>query len=298
MTTKLSVRVALKRAAQLNHPEITHQTEEAAQLLLALADTVAELNIEPAQWTADDVLKATVSGKPLLARLTPAVTAAQFAQAAQKLTDVYCHTVKPAKTIEDAVRAVDWTKLTTDEALVKGLASPAEFVETIVEKTDVRIEPITLLITALSVRALLESSAARASDLLNQKQKDTVHFDRPVACPVCGTPAVIASVSGTATHGNVKNLYCTTCGAHWLFERIRCAACGDEAVSDLTYVHDEKDESRRLHVCKHCKAAFPTVFVTDAEQFDPDIDGIAIADLVEWYEEHREEEEAKLASEA
>ncbi len=293
MTTKLSVRAALKRAAQLNNPDITHQTEEAAQLLLALTDVVAELGIEPADWTADDILKATTSKKPLLARSTPAVTAAQFALAAQKLTDVYCRTVKPAATFEEAIRAVDWTKITTDEELRSGLADPQALVETLVEKTDERLEPVMLLVIALSVRALLESSAAHATELLNQQQKDTVHFDRPVKCPVCGAPAVIASVAGTATHGNVKHLYCTTCGANWLFERLRCAACGDEAVSDLSYVHDEKDESRRLHVCKHCQAAFPTVFVTDAEQFDPDIDGIAISGFAEWYEENREAEEAK-----
>ena len=127
-----------------------------------------------------------------------------------------------------------------------------------------------------------------------QAQKDTVHFERPTHCPVCGSPAAIASVSGTANHGNVKTLYCTTCGAHWPFERIRCAACGDEAVSDLTYVHDDKDDTRRLHVCRHCRAAFPTIFVADAEQFDPDIDGIAVSRLAEWYEAHRGDPENQI----
>ena len=289
MTNKLSVRTALERAARLQNPDITHQAEEAAKLLTALADAATAANVTPAAWSADDILKAAATKKPLLTKSVPEVTAEQFAAVGTALTRAYLDAVKPADDIARAVAAIDWKAVTTNKDIRSGLAEPEKFIETLVEKMDERIEPVAVLLSALSVRAVLESSSARASALFEEKQRDTVHFDRPTQCPVCGAPAVIASVGGTHSHGNVKTLYCTTCGAHWPFERIRCAACGDEAVSDLEYVHDEKDDTRRLHVCKHCAAAFPTVFVTDAEQFDPDIDGIAIAGLMEWFEEHREE---------
>ena len=65
-------------------------------------------------------------------------------------------------------------------------------------------------------------------------------------------------------------------------------------MSDLTYVHNDKDDTRRLHVCRHCRAAFPTIFVADAEQFDPDIDGIAVSGLAEWYEAHCDDPENQI----
>ena len=88
-------------------------------------------------------------------------------------------------------------------------------------------------------------------------------------------------------NGNVKKLYCTCCGASWKFERIRCAVCGDEAVSDLSYVHDEKDESHRLHVCKSCGAAMPTVFAGEELNFNADVEGIVMSGLENFYEEEK-----------
>ena len=294
MTSQLSLRAACERAAKLNNPDITLQTEEAAKLLSALCDAVKDLDIAAAPWTGDDVMKAALGKKTLLERSVPAVTAAQFSEVGRRLAAAYLETVQPSDDIRAAVNALAWDHLTTNAELTEGLGHPARLTETLVNKTDERIRPAAALLIALSLRALLESSAARASDLFAQAQKDTVHFERPTHCPVCGSPAAIASVSGTANHGNVKTLYCTTCGAHWPFERIRCAACGDEAVSDLTYVHDDKDDTRRLHVCRHCRAAFPTIFVADAEQFDPDIDGIAVSGLVEWYEAHCDDPENQI----
>ena len=236
MTSLLSLRAASERAAKLNNPDVTLQTEEAAKLLSALCDAVKDLGIAAAPWTGDDVMKAALGQKTLLERSVPAVTAAQFSKVGHRLAAAYLETVQPSDDIRAAVNALDWDHLTTDAELTEGIEHPAQLTETLVNKTDERIRPAAVLLIALSLRALLESSAARASDLFAQAQKDTVHFERPTHCPVCGSPAAIASVSGTANHGNVKTLYCTTCGAHWPFERIRCAACGDEAVSDLTYV--------------------------------------------------------------
>ena len=277
MTSQLSLRAACERAAKLNNPDVTLQTEEAAKLLSALCDAVKDLDIAAAPWTGDDVMKAALGKKTLLERSVPAVTAAQFSEVGRRLAAAYLETVQPSDDIRAAVNALAWDRLTTDAELTEGIGHPTRLTETLVNKTDERIRPAAVLRIALSLRALLESSAARASDLF-----------------VCGSPAAIASVSGTANHGIVKTLYCTTCGAHWLFERIRCAACGDEAVSDLTYVHDDKDDTRRLHVCRHCRAAFPTIFVADAEQFDPDIDGIAVSGLAEWYEAHCDDPENQI----
>ena len=78
-------------------------------------------------------------------------------------------------------------------------------------------------------------------------------------------------MTDTPLNGHVKQLWCTCCGAHWVFERIRCAVCGDQAVSDLSYIHDETDETRRLHVCAGCHAAFPTIFAGEELNFCADV---------------------------
>lgn len=289
MTSKLSVKAALARASQLNNPDVLHQANEAASLLNTVCDISQSISVTVPDWTEDDARAACLSKKTLLERKTPLACLKDFIHAGEALTETYCSVVKPSADIEKMARAISWETLLTQEELDKGLANPQELIETVLNRCDERIEPLAALLVALSIRALLESSVKKACELIEKLQKDTVHFNRPTQCPVCGATPAIACVAGTAYHGNVKQLYCSCCGAHWPFERIRCAVCGDQAVSDLTYVHDANDESRRLHICKNCKAAFPTVFVGDAEQFDPEIDGIAIAGLADYYLEHEKE---------
>ena len=69
-----------------------------------------------------------------------------------------------------------------------------------------------------------------------------------------------------------------------VFERIRCAVCGDQAVSDLSYIHDETDETRRLHVCAGCHAAFPTIFAGEELNFCADVEQIVMTGLELFYQ--------------
>ena len=66
MTSLLSLRAACERAAKLNNPDVTLQTEEAAKLLSALCDAVKDLDIAAAPWTGDDVMKAALGKITLL----------------------------------------------------------------------------------------------------------------------------------------------------------------------------------------------------------------------------------------
>ena len=103
-------------------------------------------------------------------------------------------------------------------------------------------------VTAFAMRVFLDDAATEASRAFDRMVPDTVHFKRSITCPVCGTRASMAAVGATQNRGNVKRLYCACCGADWQFERIRCAVCGDEATSELQYVHLEGDDKHRLHV--------------------------------------------------
>ena len=81
--------------------------------------------------------------------------------------------------------------------------------------------------------------------------------------------------------------YCACCGADWQFERIRCAVCGDEATSELQYVHLEGDDKHRLHVCSACDSTVATVFGAESEDFDPDFESWRCAELMVAYAQTR-----------
>ena len=127
-------------------------------------------------------------------------------------------------------------------------------------------------VTAFAMRVFLDDAATEASRAFDRMVPDTVHFKRSITCPVCGTRASMAAVGATQNRGNVKRLYCACCGADWQFERIRCAVCGDEATSELQYVHLEGDDKHRLHVCSACDSTVATVFGAESEDFDPDFE--------------------------
>ena len=144
-------------------------------------------------------------------------------------------------------------------------------------------------VTAFAMRVFLDDAATEASSAFDRMVPDTVHFKRSITCPVCGTRASMAAVGATQNRGNVKRLYCACCGADWQFERIRCAVCGDEATSELQYVHLEGDDKHRLHVCSACESSVATVFGAESEDFDPDFESWRCAELMVAYAQMREQ---------
>lgn len=144
-------------------------------------------------------------------------------------------------------------------------------------------------VTAFAMRVFLDDAATEASRAFDCMVPDTVHFKRSITCPVCGTRASMAAVGATQNRGNVKRLYCACCGADWQFERIRCAVCGDEATSELQYVHLEGDDKHRLHVCSACESSVATVFGAESEDFDPDFESWRCAELMVAYAQTRKQ---------
>ena len=144
-------------------------------------------------------------------------------------------------------------------------------------------------VTAFAMRVFLDDAATEASRVFDRMVPDTVHFKRSITCPVCGTRASMAAVGATQNRGNVKRLYCACCGADWQFERIRCAVCGDEATSELQYVHLEGDDKHRLHVCSACESSVATVFGAESEDFDPDFESWRCAELMVAYAQTRKQ---------
>lgn len=227
--------------------------------------------------------------RTLLADGPVAIDPAEFEEVVREFA-VVLHDVAHAEgSLSDAMKAIDWTRFTTPDLVEVARTRPSDYFDRVEEAAegDDLLSYYILPVLGFALRAHLDRFAAQASAAIDRTDDVTDH-DRPLVCPVCGGLPDFASVHATPKNGNVKHLHCGTCGAHWKFERIRCTACGTSAVSDLSYVHDEADPARRLHVCKACGAATPTFFASgDAESFSPEVERLRLTGLEAAYEESR-----------
>lgn len=227
--------------------------------------------------------------RTLLADGPVAIDPAEFEEVVREFAVVLHDAAHAEGSLSDAMKAVDWTRFTTPDLVEVARTRPSDYFDRVEEAAegDDLLSYYILPVLGFALRAHLDRFAAQASAAIDRTDDVTDH-DRPLACPVCGGLPDFASVHATPKNGNVKYLHCGTCGAHWKFERIRCAACGTSAVSDLSYVHDEADPARRLHVCKACGAATPTFFALgDAESFSPEVERLRLTGLEAAYEESR-----------
>ena len=227
--------------------------------------------------------------RTLLADGPVAIDPAEFEEVVREFAVVLHDAAHAEGSLSDAMKAVDWTRFTTPDLVEVARTRPSDYFDRVEEAAegDDLLSYYILPVLGFALRAHLDRFAAQASAAIDRTDDVTDH-DRPLVCPVCGGLPDFASVHATPKNGNVKHLHCGTCGAHWKFERIRCAACGTSAVSDLSYVHDEPDPARRLHVCKACGAATPTFFASgDAESFSPEVERLRLTGLEAAYEESR-----------
>ena len=227
--------------------------------------------------------------RTLLADGPVAIDPAEFEEVVREFAVVLHDAAHAEGSLSDAMKAVDWTRFTTPDLVEVARTRPSDYFDRVEEAAegDDLLSYYILPVLGFALRAHLDRVAAQASAAIDRTDDVTDH-DRPLVCPVCGGLPDFASVHATPKNGNVKHLHCGTCGAHWKFERIRCAACGTSAVSDLSYVHDEADPARRLHVCKACGAATPTFFASgDAESFSPEVERLRLTGLEAAYEESR-----------
>lgn len=227
--------------------------------------------------------------RTLLADGPVAIDPAEFEEVVREFAVVLHDAAHAEGSLSDAMKAVDWTRFTTPDLVEVARTRPSDYFDRVEEAAegDDLLSYYILPVLGFALRAHLDRFAAQASAAIDRTDDVTDH-DRPLVCPVCGGLPDFASVHATPKNGNVKHLHCGTCGAHWKFERIRCAACGTSAVSDLSYVHDEADPARRLHVCKACGAATPTFFASgDLETFSPEVERLRLTGLEAAYEESR-----------
>lgn len=265
--------------------------------LLKEAAAIAAENTTPVVQWSEDELKAVLEDedKTLMQGGQIVIDPAHFEASLRRMARVFLAGVETDEEARKLCEEVDWSDYATASLADLAGTDPMQYMQAIVELSPDEnvLDLFVLPVVGFTLRAFLDASATHASQRLEALVPDTVHEERRLACPVCGAPAAIAAVVETPRNGNIKKLYCTCCGGSWKFERIRCAVCGTEAVSDLEYVHDEADDKHRLHVCRNCDSAMPTVFAGDETGFCPDVENIYMSRLAGFWEEEKSRKEAE-----
>ncbi len=261
-------------------------------MLFAAAKAKSEIDTEVPEWTHEELEDALHGRKALFAARSVTIPQSEFVSVFKQIRDA----VRETADIPEAWEGMPEPEALFTEEMLAALARDPNALWELLEKVGVDLERAQIQLVpaaAFAMRVFFEDAAVDASGAMERLVPDTVHFSRSLNCPVCGMQATMAGVGATQNHGNVKSLYCACCGSHWQFERIRCAVCGTEAASDLEYVHLHEDEKHRLHVCKACGSSVPTVFGSELDDFDPDIETWRCGELIVAYQDQQEKKAAE-----
>lgn len=282
MLKRSSIERALVTYANYHDPEVPFRLSLLGPALLASAAAMEKLPEQDCQWLPDRLHQAQ-DGTPLLRlgryQVTQEMFDATVAPIAQALATSF-------KLSEEEAQQIQWDAFRTDRLLALLSTDPTRYLETVygldrnADLMDLWVMPT----LGFAVRALFAPVAENVSRELAKLDEPVTQKNRSLTCPTCGAHAELAIVGPTALNGQVKELHCSCCGTHWHFERIRCAHCGEMAVSDLGYVQDERSPEHRLHVCKACGAATPTYFAKgDAMTYNPEVESIVLTSLERAY---------------
>lgn len=254
-----------------------------APALLKAAELRARLDLPAPEWTDAEIEAAALGGASLLSARAPEIDPGQFLKAASEIAAA----LREGLALQEAGSpgAVDFSAFADPSSLQLAARDPMAWLALVEKKAAglPALDSYVLPVLGLTLRVFLDAASDAASRRIDPLIRDYAHHNRPLRCPVCGSEPAVACVAETQSNGSVKRLFCTCCGADWLFERIRCAHCGTQVVSDLSYVHDEADQEHRLHLCRHCGSAFPTVFAKDSERFSPEVEEIVMSGLEAFY---------------
>jgi len=108
-------------------------------------------------------------------------------------------------------------------------------------------------------------------------------FDRPGACPVCGSPPVASLVHSNGSLAGLRFLVCALCATEWHLVRIKCASCA--STEGIAYFEIEGAGGLvKAETCDQCRTYSKIVFAekdADAEVFADDLATLALDILVD-----------------
>lgn len=302
---RTAIERAIEQYASHKDPVVRDDLALWGPLLLEACDIIATLRPADARAnepTNKELDRAIRGGEPILSLGLLQINEDAYGEALERLAKTLLSTLERLGRVDEArrteIEAINWRAFATKAALLDAATDVPNYLERSAHLwNEVRgslseslYDEFIVVVLGLALRAFLDRYARQCTRLFDMRDEPVVDYERRLSCPVCGSQPLFAMVAPTARSGNAKRLFCGACGASWKFERIRCAVCGDEAVSDLSYVHDEADPAHRLHICAGCGAATPTVFLTgDDESVSPDIEYIVASALGEAYASGRTE---------
>jgi formate dehydrogenase accessory protein FdhE len=108
-------------------------------------------------------------------------------------------------------------------------------------------------------RPALVAAAAKVRSLLTS-------FDRvSPECPVCGSPPLLAELSGK---DGARSLRCGRCGSRWRYPRLACVWCGEREARELRALHGEGEAGvRQADCCRTCRGYLKAVSVLDPLEY-------------------------------
>ncbi|MDR3315053.1 MAG: formate dehydrogenase accessory protein FdhE, partial [Coriobacteriales bacterium] len=234
-------------------------------------DTLAESASRPRLLPKSDLEAAYWAQTPLLSLAPAALDPEAFAQALEQIATYMVQNAGFGSAVCEALSSYDWEAFVAASDFAQAgvdphayLASCASLIELSAAGDASAAAPTTakplLLVVAYALRTQLEPAAQRLMGTLDVKEGNTIH-SKPLHCPVCGGAATSAFVGETPSSlGKGRLLWCSTCGTHWEFERLRCAVCGTQNQGKLHYYHIAGDDTHRLHLCDACGNSMRTTF--------------------------------------
>ncbi len=115
--------------------------------------------------------------------------------------------------------------------------------------------PVLFLIILMAMTTLLFSSTISRADI--PQLTSTQESNQNSNCPNCGGIPEFAYLKEDGSHW----LVCHSCGNEWLFQRLKCAYCGNENQNTLGYffADDESAFFCRFYVCEKCRKYIKTI---------------------------------------
>lgn len=96
-------------------------------------------------------------------------------------------------------------------------------------------------------------------------------------CPVCGAFPTIALIEEKITR---RWLHCSRCGHDWLFSRVICPYCDNEAQQGMDFFYVETRAQESAYTCSQCKRYLITLnWVSDLYDHDLDISAISLTHM-------------------
>lgn len=240
--------------------------------MLGLIQGRADQLEDEAPWDAPEdgrLLELYLGAEPVLARAPVGIDADGFARTCREVARHIAQNAGLEHAAAEALMSYDWDAFARRCDLALAGSSPSEFLQGELARMDEHEVSLDLpagvfaMVPSLALRAHLQPAAQKVARVhkAHYDKEGERETERPVACPVCGSPASASWVGNTGgSDGRGRMMYCASCGMQWDFDRVRCGSCGSRNENHLHYENVQGDRAHRLQLCDDCGGYHRVVF--------------------------------------